>query len=110
MPRLSRFYGPHDWKQMTRSEIAAYAEEMEPLRAEGMLDAAQVAIYPSTMQFAPDTAQAWWRGLAEAAAGAAMATADVARSVTGFVFNNVAVTFDQLKAKAASMLGGGLAE
>jgi hypothetical protein len=95
---------------MTLGELMAYADEMEPLRAEWMLDAAQVAAYPTTMQFSPDAAGAWWDALATAARGGVAATVSAAKHVGGFMLNGVSTTFESLSAQLSRMLGGGVSE
>jgi len=95
---------------MTLSELMAYADEMPILRAEGQLDAAQVALYPMTAQYAPELAREWWNALAETAAGGQESSSIVpSEGMTGFALNNRAVTFDELAAQLGQMLGGGLA-
>lgn len=97
---------------MTVGELAAYADEMPALHAEWMLDAAQVAIYPSTAQFAPDAARTWWDSLMHAAAGdepvSAAAMPDD-RTAGGFSLNGKPISFDALSANLSYMLGGGVA-
>lgn len=95
---------------MTVGELAAYADEMPALHAEWMLDAAQAAAYPMTMQLAPEAAKAWWDGWASAAAGAVTVVGEVVTKAADFTLNGVSLTFDKLSQQISRMLGGGVSE
>lgn len=97
---------------MTLGELQAYAEELEPLQAEAMLNAASIALYPSLVQFAGDAAASWWNQLSETARGTAQvavgATTAVKRAAS-LTFNGAVVSVRELKNRLSASLGGGLA-
>jgi hypothetical protein len=98
---------------MTLGELQAYAEELEPLQAEAMLNAASVALYPSLVQFAGDAATSWWNHLLETARGtakAAVAVTTTARHAARLTFNGAVVSVQELKQRLGASLGGGMAE
>jgi hypothetical protein len=91
-------------------ELEAHVEAMHVIRAERMLDAAQVAAYPLHLQHAPQQAKTWWQRLLSDAQDAMIATVrQTAQRGARFTFNGLAVGVGELKTKLAGALGRGLA-
>lgn len=89
-------------------ELTAYIEAMNAIRAERLLDAAQVAAYPLHLQHAPRQAQDWWRRLLSDAQDTIAPLRETARRGARFTWNGAAVGFTELRSKLAAALGGGL--
>lgn len=90
-------------------ELEAHIEMMRSVRAERVLDAAQVATYPLHLQHAPDVAKSWWRGLMDDAQDTIRTARTAGARGPRFFFNGLAVGVGELKTKLAGALGRGLA-
>jgi hypothetical protein len=91
-------------------ELEAHIEMMQSVRAERLLDAAQVATYPLHLQHAPQHAKAWWQRLISDAQDVVIATVrQTAQRGARFSFNGLAVGVGELKTQLSEVLGGGLA-
>lgn len=90
-------------------ELEAHIEAMPALRADRLLDGAQVAAYPLYLQHAQRHAQDWWRRLVAQAQDTVSAAVQRA---TGrkpmFLFNGMAIEAGALKRKLGEALGRGL--
>lgn len=94
---------------MTNVELDAHVDMMPAIRAERMLDAAQVAIYPFHAERTPEHAKSWWERLLSDARSTFRQVAKQQRTSRSlFSLNGVAVGFQELRAKLGSALGGGL--
>lgn len=82
---------------LTVGMFEACVAQMDPLRAERILDMAQAAA-------AVHAKQDWWDALIARAQGAKRAVAQAG----GFMFNGAAVSFDGLFRRLSSAIGGGV--
>lgn len=89
-------------------ELEAHIEGMHAVRANRLLDGAQVAAYPVYLQHDRRHAQDWWRRLVEQAQDTlASVTERISGGRPAFLLNGVAVGFRELKEKLGAALGAG---
>lgn len=86
---------------MTIGLFERYAEEMDSLRAERLLDAAQAAT-------AQHQKEPWWDALAERARGVPSQSVEPVAQDDKFMFNDKHVSFDALFTQLSRALGGGV--
>lgn len=107
IPRLRAVYGGdyRDWMQMPHPMFVAHVTQLEPLRAERLLDAAQAASVPHMGK----EAAGWFERLTAQARG--MAAEVVKRAFPMFTWNGAAVnTSHGLRQRFAASVSGGRVE
>jgi hypothetical protein len=97
---------------MTNCLFEAYVTMMPAIRAERMLDAAQVASYPLYLQHAAEQAKSWWQRLVDDTQ-TTLRQMVAGREQDGqrgprFTFNGQGVSISALKERLAGALGRGL--
>lgn len=93
---------------MTWGEFRRWVAEMDALRAESMLDAAQAASVP---HYTDEGRRGWYDQMIARSLGDGGRAQDEAPSVaTGFTFNGTPMSFDSLRDALGSALGGGVSQ
>lgn len=93
---------------MTNVELEAHVEMMGPLRADRLLDGAQVAAYPLYLRHDARHAQDWWRRLVADAQQTVSAVKAATQRGALFSLNGIGMGFAELRAKLGERMGRGL--